>query len=143
MADDRLERILELLRTQGGRLTTSRRAIVAALLESGLHVTAEDLAEHVQAAHPDIHRSTIYRTLDTLAGLGVVDHVHLGHGPAVYHLTDQPHHHLVCDACGAVVELPARALSALRRRVERDYGFQLDPGHFALAGRCAACAPVG
>jgi Fe2+ or Zn2+ uptake regulation protein len=140
MADDRLEQILLRLRERGGRVTTPRRAIIAALLDGDHHVTAEALAEAVQRADPDIHRATVYRTLDTLTELGVVNHVHLGHGPAVYHLVEEEHHHLVCDSCGSVVELPANVFDALGRRVEQDYGFRLNAHHFALGGLCQRCA---
>ena len=98
--DDRTARILDRLRAEGGRVTTARRALILAMVAADGHMTAEDLAVSVQAAHPDVHRSTIYRTLDALERLGVVDHVHLGHGRAVYHLADEPHHHLVCEECG-------------------------------------------
>jgi Fur family ferric uptake transcriptional regulator len=137
--DGRLERILALVRARGGRVTTPRRAIVGALLAADGHVTAEQLADAVQRAHPDVHRSTVYRTLDALTELGVVDHVHLGHGPAVYHFTDQAHHHMVCQDCGRVVELPLSILAPVQRLIARDYGFDLDATHFALAGHCAAC----
>jgi Fur family transcriptional regulator, ferric uptake regulator len=139
MADERLDQILSRLREQGGRVTTPRRAIIAALLAGDHHVTAEALAEAVQRAEPEIHRATVYRTLDTLTELGVINHVHLGHGAAVYHLADNAHHHLVCDACGAVVELPADVFDALGRRIEHDYGFRLNAHHFALGGLCARC----
>jgi Fur family transcriptional regulator, ferric uptake regulator len=139
-ADERLETILTLVRQRGGRVTTPRRAIIQALLAApDHHVTAEQLADTVQRAHPDVHRSTIYRTLDALTALGVLDHVHLGHGPAVYHFTDQAHHHIVCRDCGRVVELPLGALASLQRRVARDYDFTLDATHFALTGHCANC----
>lgn len=141
MDEARLEAILSLIRARGGRVTTARRAIVAELLDvAGAHVTAEELAARVHARVPEVHESTVYRTLHTLADLGVVVHVHLGHGPAVYHLADDAHHHLVCEACGAVTEIPDAILRSLARRVDRDYGFALDTGHFALTGRCASCA---
>ena len=143
MPADRLEQILSLLRERGGRVTTPRRAIIRALVDADGHVTADDIAEAVQRAHPDIHRSTVYRTLDVLAQLGVVVHVHLGHGAAVYHLADEAHHHLVCDHCGAVIELPSQVLASLGRRIERDYGFRLGANHFALGGRCTSCASRG
>ena len=140
MASGRIDQILALLRERGGRVTSPRRAILTALLESDAHVTADDLAAAVQRRHPDVHRSTIYRCLDTLAELGVVDHVHLGHGPAVYHLTDEPHHHLVCDECGSVTGVPVEIFSTAGRRIERDFGFRLGGTHFALTGVCAACS---
>ena len=140
MSDERLERILTLLRARGGRVTTARRAIIAALLGARSHVTADELAGTVQAAHPDVHLSTIYRCLEALEELEVVEHVHLGHGRAVYHLADETHQHLVCDACGAVVEVPDAVFDALAGRLRKEFGFRVDPGHFARAGRCAACS---
>ena len=139
-ADDRAARILGALRAGGGRITPARRALVEALLGSDGHVTAEDLAAAVQRSHPDVHQSTIYRTLDALEELGVVDHVHLGHGRAVYHLADDPHQHLVCEVCGHVIEVPDDAFAGLSDQLQRDYAFTLRPNHFAVLGRCAGCA---
>jgi Fur family ferric uptake transcriptional regulator len=138
---ERLEQLLALLRASGGRVTTSRRAILAALLETGPHVTADELAAHVQRRHPDVHMSTIYRTLETLTSLGVVNHVHLGHGRAVFHMADEVHEHLVCGQCGEVVEAPSEVFTDLARRIDTEYGFSLDRGHFALSGLCASCRP--
>lgn len=142
--DERLATILGLVRARGGRITTPRRAIITALLAAdNEHVTAEQLADTVQRAHPDVHRSTVYRTLEALTEMGVIGHVHLGHSPAVYHFTDeftdQPHHHMVCQDCGRVVELPLSVLTSLQRTISRDYGFDLDATHFALTGRCSDC----
>lgn len=140
MDQRRLERILERMRESGGRITTARRALVTALVEAEGHVTADDLAERVQRHHPDVHGSTIYRTLDALEGLGIVDHVHLGHGRAVYHLLDDPHQHLVCEVCGAVIEAPDELFASLAEHLLVEYRFTLRPNHFAVLGRCAACA---
>ena len=131
------ERILDRLRSDGGRITTVRRAVVTALVEADdHHVTAEALAMAVQARHPDVHRSTIYRTLDSLADVGVVDHVHLGHGRAVYHLADEPHHHHVCEECGHVIEVPEGVFDELAAALLAGYQFTIRPHHFAVLGRC-------
>ena len=139
-AADREARILDELRARGGRITSARRALVRALVEAHGHVTADDLAAEVQRAQPDVHRSTIYRTLDALEELGVVDHTHLGHGRAVYHLTDDRHQHLVCESCGAVTEAPSDLFDELSRQLKRRYKFTLRPEHFAALGRCSACS---
>lgn len=139
-AADRFEAVLELLRTNGGRVTSPRRAILRSLIDHDGHPTAEQLTADVQARHPDTHESTVYRFLDDLERLGVIDHVHLGHGPAVYHFADDTHHHLVCEACGRVVEVPDRALDDLRRRLRSDFDFEMEPRHFAVPGRCRSCA---
>ena len=137
---EQAEPILGLLRAQGGRVTTSRRAILETFLGVGGHVTAADLTARVQTGQPDVHESTVYRFLDELERLGVVDHVHLGHGPAVYHLASDAHHHLVCARCGTVVEVPEEVFAEVRSRLEQDFGFTLQPRHFAVTGRCRACS---
>ncbi|MGH9189593.1 MAG: Fur family transcriptional regulator [Acidimicrobiales bacterium] len=134
-----MERILALLRAQGGRLTATRRAIVTAIVGTRSHVTADELAEAVRVDHPDLHLTTVYRCLDTLERLGVVDHVHLGHGRAVYHLADEVHQHLVCEVCEAVVEVPSAVFEELAGQLRAAYGFAIRPHHFAVVGRCAAC----
>ena len=57
-------------------------------------------ATKIQQQHPEVHLSTVYRTLDSLEKLGIVEHTHVGHGPAVYHV-GVTHQHLVCEECGA------------------------------------------
>jgi Fur family transcriptional regulator, ferric uptake regulator len=139
---DPVEDVLDLLRAHGGRVTTSRRLLLGCLFQGRRHRTAEELAAEVQASAPDVHLSTIYRNLDELERLGVVVHAHLGHGPATYHLATETHGHLVCESCGAMLEAPEDLFGALARAAETDYGFRIDPRHFAVLGHCAACAPT-
>jgi Fur family ferric uptake transcriptional regulator len=135
----RMDEILELLRTDGGRVTSARRAVVQALLDIQEHISAEDIAERVQRAMPDVAPSTVYRTLEVLERLGQVEHVHLGHGPSLYHLAERVHVHLLCRSCDRVIELPETYLDDLAARLADEHGFQLEPRHFALLGRCADC----
>ena len=136
---DRLAGIVETLRTAGTRLTAPRRAVIEALVAASGHVTADDLVAVVEAAHPGVNRSTVYRTLDALERLGLIAHVHLGHGRAVYHLADDVHPHLVCDDCGAVIEVPNTLFQTLAGDLHARYGFTIRPHHFAVLGRCAIC----
>jgi Fe2+ or Zn2+ uptake regulation protein len=137
---NRLETVLELLRANGGRVTSPRRAILRALIDHDGHPTAEQLTSAVQADQPDVNESTVYRFLDELERLGVVDHVHLGHGPAVYHFADDAHLHLVCETCGRVTEVPDKVVATLRRQLHAEFAFDIDPRHFAVLGRCKVCA---
>jgi Fur family ferric uptake transcriptional regulator len=139
----RLEVILELLGREGHRVTVGRRAVVEALVSAEGHLSADDLVGLVQAAHPGIHRATVYRSLEALETAGLVEHVHLGHGRSVYHLADDLHQHLVCEVCGSVEEAPADLLSAVSRRLRRERGFVMRPYHFAVLGRCRRCDVEG
>ena len=133
------EVILARLRDGGGRITTARRLVVETLLESPHHQTAEELAAQVHARAPEVHMSTIYRNLDELEKQGVISHAHLGHGAAVYHLSDEDHGHLVCSECGWVQEAPRSAFDGLARNLRREHGFDLDTRHFAVQGMCQHC----
>jgi Fe2+ or Zn2+ uptake regulation protein len=135
-----IEDAFELVRQQGGRVTTSRRLLLLALFGSGGHRSAEELAAEVQAQDPDVHLSTVYRNLEELERLGVVVHSHSGHGPATYHLATAVHAHLVCEQCGLLIEVPGTLFDGLAQTARRKFGFTIDPHHLALLGRCADCS---
>jgi Fur family ferric uptake transcriptional regulator len=130
------------LRARGERMTQPRRAVVAALAGSAQHLSAEEILVDASKAYPGVNRSTIYRALETLADLGVVQHIHSGRAATLYHLTTEagPHAHATCDSCGLVIDLPGEVLATAAVRLRRDEGFVLDPGHVALSGRCRNCA---
>ncbi len=134
-----VEGVLDLVRQQGGRVTSSRRLLLGALFDSKDHHTAEELAAEVQQQSPDIHLSTIYRNLDELERLGVIVHSHLGHGPATYHLAASAHGHFVCEECGKMIEAPDNLFASLAQVARSQFDFTIDPHHFAMLGRCANC----
>jgi Fur family transcriptional regulator, ferric uptake regulator len=136
----RVDDLVEPLLWRGVRVTPPPRAVLESLAALGSHVTAEALHEDARGRHPALSASSVYRTMDLLHELGIVSHVHLGHGPAEYHLVVDDHAHAVCDACGAVAEVPATVTDAFADEVSARLGFELDLGHFALTGRCRRCA---
>lgn len=137
---DGIDDVFARVREAGGRVTSAKRAVVTVVSSNAdAHLTAEQIAERVIRQLPDTHLSTVYRILNDLETLGIVRHVHLGHGPSTYHLAADHHHHAVCESCGAVVELPADLYDDVAARISSDHGFALDVPHFALAGRCRSC----
>ena len=140
VSEQRVDAVMQHMRERGGRVTTALRAVVELLANTDEHLTAADIATAVQQSHPAIHVSTIYRGLERLSDAGMVTHLHVGHGPTVYHLADDYHGHLVCRRCGAVLDVPTAVVQPVARTVARDYGFALEAGHLALGGLCADCA---
>ncbi len=130
------------LRARGERMTQPRRAVVATLAGSADHLSAEEILVDASRVYPGVNRSTIYRALETLADLGVVQHIHSGRAATLYHLTSEagPHAHATCDRCGLVIDLPGEVLAGAALRLRRDEGFVLDPGHVALSGLCRTCS---
>lgn len=136
---DRVELILADLRSKGERITPARRAVIEILLRAEGHLTADELVNRVHDTVPGVHRATIYRTMDVLQRAGAVEHTHLGHGGAVYHLAADRHAHLVCDNCGAVAQASPALLAEAEHRARAEHGFVIRAHHFALVGLCHAC----
>ncbi|MGH9043306.1 MAG: Fur family transcriptional regulator [Acidimicrobiales bacterium] len=134
-----VDEVIALLRARGGRATPSRRILLEVLFDARDHLTAEELAAAVQARAPDVHLSTIYRSVEDLQQLGVVAHSHLGHGPATYQLASMAHSHFICEDCGAIVEAADELFEGLARAVKAKLGFHINPRHFAMLGRCSRC----
>jgi len=128
-------RVLDALRAEGRRVTTARRLVVDLLARTSQHLTADDLATRIHDAHPEIHLSTVYRTLDALHEWGLVEHVHQPHGQSFFHLAGA-HRHLVCEQCGRIHDVPAAEFNDLVERFREQYAFELHVGHAALVGRC-------
>ena len=128
-------RTLEALRTDGRRVTTARRLVIELLARTPDHLTAEDLATRIHTLHPEVHLSTVYRTLDSLAEWGLVEHVHQPHGPSFFHLASE-HVHVVCEVCGRIRDIPGGEFDTLIAALGNRYGFELHLGHAALTGRC-------
>jgi Fe2+ or Zn2+ uptake regulation protein len=137
---DRVDTLCRALKARGERITPARRRVLEMLVAADRHLNAEQILDGVQQTNPEIHRATVYRTLESLTRLGITEHTHLGHGPAVYHLIDDTHHHLVCERCGAVIEVQATLFRNLEKKVLAEHGFQMRPRHFATVGRCRVCA---
>jgi Fe2+ or Zn2+ uptake regulation protein len=136
---DLIEDALARMRQHGGRATPARRLLLGALLANPGHRSAEELAAHVRVTAPDVNVSTIYRNLDELERLKIVDRTHLGDGPATYHLSLNAHGHLVCEQCASMTEVPDELFSELAETVRERYGFAIDPHRFAVIGLCASC----
>lgn len=139
MSTVRLEELLSGLRGRGVRVTLARRAVLDALLSTGGHASAEEIADRVATERPDVHLSTVYRNLEELERLGVVLHAHLGHGPALYHLASAAHAHLVCEVCGTTIEVSEELFATLATEALARWGFEVNPRHSAVLGRCSRC----
>jgi Fur family ferric uptake transcriptional regulator len=136
---EQVEAIMSRIVAGGGRRTASRQAIIEAIARGGGHITAEEIVTEVQERFPSVNKSTVYRTLDALTDAGVIEHVHFAHGPAVYHVNSDGHRHLYCERCGNVDEVPSAKTRTFFAMLDREYGFQVDQGHFAIVGTCRSC----
>lgn len=137
---DSVDEAIDLVRSHGGRVTPTRRVVLEEVFRRPDPVTAEELAERVQARQPEVALSTVYRNLDELQSLGVVVHAHLGHGATTYQLASRASAYLLCEECGSTTAVPDEMFRELAESTLASFGFVIDPRHFAILGRCRACA---
>ena len=128
------------LTERGYRLTPQRMMILSAIENSHDHISADEIYTQVVAKYPYVNISTVYRTLELLTQLGLVTQTDLGGGRVSYHPSDKGHHHhLVCQECGAIIDLDGSLMSSLKDTLLREYKFSADLKHLAIFGHCANC----
>jgi Fur family transcriptional regulator, ferric uptake regulator len=98
------------------------RRAASVLFGTRAHRSAEELTAEVQAQAPDVNISTIYRNLEELVRVGVVDRAFMGNSPASYHLASVAHSHLVYEQCGSMTEAADELLDGLARGARERYG---------------------
>ena len=132
--------IADKLSELGYRLTPQRAMVLAAIENSDNHISAEEIYAQIVAKYPQVNISTVYRTLELLTQLGLVTQTDLGGGRVSYHpLYKGHHHHLVCQGCGAIIDLDGSLMSSLKDTLLREYKFSADLKHLAIFGHCANC----
>jgi Fur family ferric uptake transcriptional regulator len=133
-------RITAALKEHGYKLTPQRRAVIAAIAASADHLTPNDLYQKVHQGHPAIGLTTVYRTLEVMARLGLICELHAG-GSCRSYTTGAPehHHHIICSGCGEVVDFSGYDLSPLEERLSRETGFEIEDHLLEFTGRCRRC----
>jgi Fur family ferric uptake transcriptional regulator len=129
------------VREAGGRLTAARRTVLEALFSAGGLVSAEQIAAGLDGRVAATDPASVYRNLEWLEQIGVVRHVHLGHGPGLYALAGgSDREHLVCERCGRVTTVESGALARARAEIEKVAGYEAHFDHFPVHGLCSDCA---
>ena len=140
LAAPSVEKAVDLLRRHGLRVSSARRLVIEALFAAARPLTAEEIAAGLEGWLPSSDLASVYRNLDTLEALGLVRHVHAGHGAGLYSLASDAEPEFVsCEQCGAFEAVPPGRLAAVRELIERETGYRARFSHFPIVGSCAAC----
>lgn len=132
------------LREHGLRLTRQRRVIADVLQQAGEHLDAPEVLRRARQQMPGLHLATVYRALESLKKLGIIDELDLmhvnGHGHYYEARTNKDHMHFTCQRCGAVFEIQDPLFEKLKSQIESRHGFTLRVARLELGGHCAKCA---
>ena len=131
------------------RLTAPREAILEFLSRSSKHMSAKEIYASLHGSYPGIGMSTVYRTLNLLARMGIVTKLVIGDGQSRYEFKskekDEHHHHLICANCGKIInysEFLDEELILIRKTEERlakKYNFIIQDHNIEFLGICEKC----
>lgn len=130
----------EAVRRAGGRLTEARKTLLRALLAAAGPVSADRIADGLDGSLPRLDPASVYRNLEWLEDIGVVRHIHLGHGPGLYALASHTEpEYLICESCGRTTSIAAAELDRARAEIQRASGYEAHFDHFPIHGLCPDC----
>lgn len=136
--------LLDELVSKGVRITAQRRAIVEVIQEAKAHLDAGALLELARQREPNVDRATVYRTIELLKELRLVDELDLMHLEGEKHYyevkTVQDHVHLACFRCGRIEEFSSPLFERLKAEISKQSGFKIRVTRLEVGGSCRACA---
>ncbi len=139
-AEERLARWTTALQQRGYRLTVARRAVLEVLASSDRALEATQIFDVARKRYARLGLVTVYRTLETMLTLGLVQRVHCDAQCATYVATEPGHQHLlVCRRCGRVWYFSGDDLEDLMHTVASESGFAVEDHWLQLVGLCAEC----
>jgi len=128
-----IDDVARALREAGGRFSAARRRVLEALFAADAPLAADAVA-------PGLDRASVYRALEYLEELGVVRHVHAGHGPGLYALIGGgEREYLACERCHRVTAVARESLDPVRDEIEARFGYRARFTHFPIVGLCPDC----
>lgn len=132
------------LQAHGVRMTRQRRVIAEVLQKAGEHLDAGEVLRRARQKMPRLHLATVYRALESLKKLGIIDELDLMHikGSGHYYeaRTDQDHVHFTCQKCGSVLEIQNPLFERLKGQIEGSHGLTIRMARLELGGLCGPCA---
>ena len=132
------------LNTTGRRLTGQRLLLLQLIQEHEGHLDAHELYRLASERNPRLSLSTVYRTMNLLRDLGLVNEVHLGEEHHHYELRPLSQHcHLICASCGKVVEIGCELIEQLKETVAAQHDFEIIEAQVDLVGLCRECRREG
>ncbi len=124
-----------------GKRVTSQRTLILEIIQKGRgHLDADEIYRQASSKRSRLSLSTVYRTLQTLKELGLVDELHFDE--AHHHYEEKPsieHHHLVCNRCGQVIEFEYPLSRYIKKNVTVAKDFEIIDTEIRVTGYCPKC----
>ena len=135
----------ERLASTGYRRGGGRNAVIELLDSQHCALSAQEIEDALRSGERKVGRATVYRVLEELDGLGLLQRVEIGDGVTRYETVfpdgAHHHHHLVCERCGKLIPFVDDELERAIRRIARREDFTIADHDVTLHGACAECDP--
>jgi Fur family peroxide stress response transcriptional regulator len=125
---------------RGLAVTHQRVVIYQALMAKGHHPSPEEIYRRVRRQIPSISLATVYKNIRTFIDHGLLREASPHHGCARLEVNLEPHHHLVCLRCKAIVDLAEEAVEPVRLRSRPPAGFRVERCSVEVQGICDKCS---
>jgi Fur family ferric uptake transcriptional regulator len=136
------ERALDALAAEGHRIGGARKAVVELLSQQSCCRSAQEIADELREGGEGVGIASVYRTLDLLHGLGLVQRVDVGEGGQRYEPVvpgGEHHHHAVCDSCGTLTPFEDPSLEQTLERLSKRLGHGGAAHDVVIRGTCTRC----
>jgi Fur family ferric uptake transcriptional regulator len=133
----------EALGEAGQRTGGARRAVVELLADQDCCLSAQEIADRLRSRGSRVGTASVYRALDLLHGIGLVQRIEVGEGGARYEPVipgGEHHHHVLCDSCGTLSAFEDEALERAIARLAKRLRHEVRGHDVLIHGRCARCA---
>ena len=128
------------VKSAGLRMTSQRALILDIISQGKEHLDADEVYRLARERQPNLSLSTVYRNLQMLKGLGLVEELHFDESHHHYEAkSSAEHHHLVCLGCGKVVEFGCALSQKMRQEIARKKGFEVTGVEVHMTGYCSRC----
>lgn len=131
---------IQALRSKGYKATPQRIAICRIALNSRTHPSAQQVYEEVKKTHPTVSLATVYKTLEVLRELDLLQEINFPKGQARFDSYMNPHINLVCLKCGSITDIDDKAIKEIIRKVTASTKFKPTGQRIDVYGICQKCS---
>ncbi len=139
MTEMHLRDALDTLKSTGVRITPQRHAILNFLIHSMIHPTADDIYKALEDKFPNMSVATVYNNLRVFREAGLVKELTYGDSSSRFDFVTNDHYHIICDACGKIVDFHYPGLDEVEHLASHVTGFQVNSHRMEIYGTCPTC----
>lgn len=138
------QEVLEHLRDKGTRITETRKAVLAYMISSHEHPSAERIYQDLRPDFPNMSLATVYNNLKVLIDEGFVEEIKISNDNTTYFdFMGHDHLNIVCEKCGRIADFEDAEIPDLKREAEAQTGYQITKTQVLMYGVCPDCQKLG